>query len=196
MIFESGRIAAEIDRFTVDDDRTADFKEELQSAYEALEPEKLLRVSLRDWYAVSVHELLEHELVKRIFDRFYRKDSLELGFGTVPNDTGVVFEWDSNKWWYQRRIEFGAMPKSEWLGRVKYFEITFEDNGKPDTKWTDGLLNELPPNFVYIDIDTYWLAEPPQGNPPDVTMEIPVFFAEMEKRNRDVVKRIVRILSN
>lgn len=195
MILESGKLLFDIDRFTVGDDRSSKFKQELFSSYKALNPEKLLRVGLREWFAVSIDNMIEQQIVKKMNDRIFRRDTLDVVFSNPPEDTGVVFEWDANKWWYKRRVEFGAMSKSQWQERVKYFDITFEDNGK-ETKWKDGASDALPANFLFVDVDTFWLAEPPIGKWPDGPVDMKEFFAEMEKRNIDTVKRMVGILSN
>jgi len=195
MFIESGKIGFEIDRNQAIEDRTQEYKSEMMAAYKEFNPEKLHRVALREWFAIAVDGFSEQQIYNKLVDRFFRKDSLDIGFGTPPNDLALTFEWDANPWWYIRKIELGAMPKSEWLKKVKYFELAFDVNGV-STPWIAGVEDSLPSNFIFMDVDTFWLAKPPTGQPPKKPIDIQEFFGEIEKRNHEVAKRVLGLVTN
>lgn len=196
VVFESGKISVELDRIqTADKKRVGELRSSMTEAMLGLKPEKLLRVGLREWFAIPVEGSSEQQIFRKLRDRIFRKDSLEMGLGALPQDMGIVFEWDTCKTWYKRRVEFGVMPRSEWLQRVPYFEFA-EKQGNVEKKWIDGIEDSLPPEFLFIDVDTFWLANPPEGEPPTKDIDIEEFFDTIESRNADVAKRLFELIRN
>ena len=196
MIFESGKISLDLDRFTSHDDRTPDLIASMLDAFANLKSEKLLRVGLREWFAIEVDGLSEQKIFQKLRNRLFQKDTLELGLGSLPEDMAIVLEWDSCKSWYHRRIEFGAMLKLEWSRRVQYFDLTIEKNDHVEKKWKDGLEESLPDAFLFMDVDTYWLSNPPQGSRPEKEIDMKEFFSHIERLNVDVTKRLFEIVRN
>lgn len=195
MIFESHRVCVEIDSFLPDHvARHDELKTAMKNACEQLGIEELLRVGLRQYFALSVEGLFEQGIFKKLRDRLFKTEIVEKCIGEIPDDMGIVFETDDRELWHKRRIEIGAMAKMEWFGHVKYLDLILETKELTETKWISGLVKALPSDFLFIDIDTFWLLKPPNKKPLDKQVDVDNFFKTVEKLNHEVARQFLDLV--
>jgi hypothetical protein len=195
MIFERHRVCVEIDSFLPDHSSRSDaLRTEMKKACDHLNIQELARVGLRQWFALSVEGLFEQGIFKKLRDRLFKTETVEKCIGDIPDDMAIVFETDDRELWHKRRIEVGAMSKMEWFARVTYSDLVLERKDLNETKWTSGLEKALPSDFLFIDVDTFWLLKPPNKKPLDKQVNVDNFFKTVETLNHEVAVQFLELV--
>jgi len=184
-VLEPAKVLVDIDSFRNKDDiRFREFVDAMLIASSQLGVAKFKRVAMRQWFAIEIEGLSEQSIFRKLRDRLMRTDVLNSVLGENPDDLALVFELDQRPMWFRRRFEIGAMNKSEWRSRIPYSELVIEKKSEfEQSKWTDGLLEALPSDFLYVDVDTIWLERPPGKKALPQLESIEDFFQKVEEMN-------------
>jgi hypothetical protein len=151
--------------------------------------QEYLRVGVRQWYAVSIGNRDEAAIMQKMKEKYFNAARFESIFGLELEDLAQVLEFqnknDSRK---TARLEFGPMSRAsnEWQGRLKY-------NPSKEPHLTDAsvksILNNLPQNFIYLDIDRRFRAKDESATLDRETVKS--FLDEIMKSETAIAKQFI-----